>query len=79
MVGALSVAREERLAAGAEWSPYSQRQALVAEVHAVRQVARATRRHHEPADPAATRHSASPTPAATCTAGSASAAASLRS
>jgi hypothetical protein len=53
MVGALSVARGERLAAGAEWSPYSQRQALVAEVHAVRQVTRATRRHHEPTNPAA--------------------------
>jgi hypothetical protein len=52
MAGALSVARGERLAAGAEWSPYSQRQALVAEVHAVRQVARATRRHHEPTNPA---------------------------
>jgi hypothetical protein len=51
MVGALSVARGERLAAGAEWSPYSQRQALVAEVHATRQVARATRRHHEPTNP----------------------------
>jgi hypothetical protein len=51
MAGALSVARGERLAAGAEWSPYSQRQALVAEVHAVRRVARATRRHHEPANP----------------------------
>jgi hypothetical protein len=50
MVGALGVARGERLAAGAEWSPYSQRQALVAEVHATRQVARATRRHHEPTD-----------------------------
>jgi hypothetical protein len=46
MAGALSVTRAERLAAGADWSPYSQRQALVAEVHAVRQVARATRRHH---------------------------------
>jgi hypothetical protein len=54
MVGALSVARGERLAAGAEWSPYSQRQALVAEVHAVRSVARATRRHHEPTNPART-------------------------
>jgi hypothetical protein len=54
MVGALGVARGERLAAGAEWSPYSQRQALVAEVHATRQVAHATRRHHEPSDPAAT-------------------------
>jgi hypothetical protein len=54
MVGALGVAREERLAAGAEWSPYSQRQALVAEVHATRQVARATRRHREPTDPAST-------------------------
>src|SRR5215204_3884772 len=32
MVGALSVFRGERLAAGAEWSAYSQRQALVAEV-----------------------------------------------
>src|SRR5512133_3329202 len=51
MVAALSVARGERLAAGAEWSAYSQRQALVAEVHAVRQVARATRRHHEPTNP----------------------------
>jgi hypothetical protein len=51
MVGALGVARGERLAAGAEWSPYSQRQALVAEVQAVRQVARATRRHHEPTNP----------------------------
>jgi hypothetical protein len=54
MVGALSVARGERLAAGAEWSPYSQRQALVAEVHATRQVARATRRHHDPTNPALT-------------------------
>ena len=54
MMGALSVARAERLAAGAEWSPYSQRQALVAEVHAVRQIARATRRHHEPTNPAST-------------------------
>jgi hypothetical protein len=48
MVGALSVARGEWLAAGAEWSAHSQRQALVAEVHAVRRVARATRRHYEP-------------------------------
>jgi hypothetical protein len=54
MVGALSVARGERLAAGAEWSPYSQRQALLAEVHAVRRVARATRRHHEPTNPTRT-------------------------
>jgi hypothetical protein len=54
MVGALGVARGERLAAGAEWSPYSQRQALVAEVHAARQVARATLRHHEPTDPGRT-------------------------
>jgi hypothetical protein len=54
MVGALGVARGERLAAGAEWSPYSQRAAMVAEVHAARQVARATRRHHEPSDPATT-------------------------
>src|SRR5215208_803383 len=54
MMGALSVARGEWLAAGADWSPYSQRQALVAEVHAVRQVARATRRHHEPPNPALT-------------------------
>jgi hypothetical protein len=54
MVGALGVARGERLAAGAEWSPYSQRQALVTEVHAARHVARATRRHHEPTDPAST-------------------------
>jgi hypothetical protein len=51
MAGTLSVFRGERLAAGAEWSPYSQRQALVREVHAVRQVARATRRHHEPTNP----------------------------
>src|SRR5215216_7266190 len=54
MAGALSVARGERLAAGADWSPYSQRQALVAEVHAVRQVARGTRRHHEPTNPTRT-------------------------
>jgi hypothetical protein len=54
MVGSLSVARGERLAAGADWSPYSQRQALIAEVHAVRQVARATRRHHEPTNPVLT-------------------------
>jgi hypothetical protein len=54
MVGALSVARGERLAAGADWSPYSQRQALLAEVHAARSVARATRRHHEPTHPAHT-------------------------
>jgi hypothetical protein len=54
MAGALGVARGERLAAGAEWSPYSQRQALVAEVHAARSVARATRRHHEPTNPAQT-------------------------
>jgi hypothetical protein len=52
MVGSLSVARGERLAAGAEWSPYSQRQALVREVHAARQVVQATRRHHEPTNPA---------------------------
>jgi hypothetical protein len=54
MAGALSVARGERLAAGAEWSPYSQRQAMVAEVHAARSVARATRRHHDPTNPALT-------------------------
>jgi hypothetical protein len=54
MVAALGVARGERLAAGAEWSPYSQRQAMVAEVHATRQVARASRRHHEPTNPATT-------------------------
>jgi hypothetical protein len=54
MVGALGVAQGERLAAGAEWSPYSQRQAMVAEVHAARQVARATRRHHDPTNPALT-------------------------
>jgi hypothetical protein len=54
MAGALSVARAERLAAGAEWSPYSQRHAIVREVHAVRSVARATRRHHEPTNPAHT-------------------------
>jgi hypothetical protein len=54
MAGALSVARAERLAAGAEWNAYSQRQALAAEVQAVRSVARATRRHHEPTKPART-------------------------
>jgi hypothetical protein len=54
ILGALSVAQGEWLAAGAEWSPYSQRQALVAEVHAARQVARATRRHHDPTNPALT-------------------------
>jgi hypothetical protein len=54
MVGALGVARGERLAAGAEWSPYSQRQAMVAEVHAARHVARATRRHRDPTNPATT-------------------------
>jgi hypothetical protein len=54
MVGALGVARGERLAAGAEWSAHGQRQALVAEVHAARQVARATRRHHDPTNPALT-------------------------
>jgi hypothetical protein len=54
MVGALGVARGERLAAGAEWSPYSQRAALVAEVHAARQIARATRRHHDPTHPGRT-------------------------
>jgi hypothetical protein len=54
MVAALGVARGEWLAAGAEWSPYSQRQAMVAEVHAARSVARATRRHHESTDHAAT-------------------------
>jgi hypothetical protein len=54
IAGALSVARGERLAAGAEWSPYGQRQALVAEVHATRQVARATRRHHDTTNPAST-------------------------
>jgi hypothetical protein len=52
IAGTLSVARGERLAAGAEWSPYSQRAAMVAEVHAARQVARATRRHREPTHPA---------------------------
>jgi hypothetical protein len=51
MAGALSVARGERLAAGADWSAYSQRQALVAEVHAARSVARATGRHREPPNP----------------------------
>jgi hypothetical protein len=54
MAGALGVARGERLAAGAEWSPHSQRQALVAEVQAARQVAKATRRHHEPTNLAQT-------------------------
>jgi hypothetical protein len=53
MVAALSVARGERLAAGAEWHPHSHRQALVAEVRAARQVTRATRRHREPTNPAA--------------------------
>jgi hypothetical protein len=53
-LGAVSVARGERLAAGAEWSPYSQRQALLAEVHAARQVARATRHRREPTNPATT-------------------------
>jgi hypothetical protein len=54
MLAALGVARGERLAAGAEWSPYSQRQAMVAEVHATRQVARASRRHHDPTNAALT-------------------------
>jgi hypothetical protein len=54
MLGSLSVARGEWLAAGADWSPYSQRQALVAEVHAVRKVARAARRHHDSTDPGTT-------------------------
>ena len=54
LAGSLSVARGEWLAAGAEWSPYRQRHALAAEVHAVRGVARATRRHHEPTNPART-------------------------
>jgi hypothetical protein len=54
MLGSVSVARGQRLAAGAEWSPYSQRQALVAEVHAARSVARATRRHHDPSNPTRT-------------------------
>jgi hypothetical protein len=51
MLAALSVARGERLAAGAEWHPSSHRRALVAEVRAARQAARATRRYHESADP----------------------------
>jgi hypothetical protein len=54
MVGALSAARGEWLAAGAEWSPHSQRAALVAEVHAARKVASATRRHREPTNPGTT-------------------------
>jgi hypothetical protein len=54
MLAALGVARGARLAAGAEWHPHSQRQALVAEVHAARQVTRATIRHREPTSPAAT-------------------------
>jgi hypothetical protein len=54
MAGALGVARGERLAAGAEWSPYSQRQTMLAEVHAARQVASATRRHRDPTNPATT-------------------------
>jgi hypothetical protein len=54
MLGALGAARGEWLAAGAEWSPHHQRAALVAEVHAARKVARATRRHREPTKPAAT-------------------------
>jgi hypothetical protein len=53
MLAALSVARGERLAAGAEWHPYSHRQALVAEVRAARKVARATIRHREPTNAAA--------------------------
>jgi hypothetical protein len=52
MLAALSVARGERLAAGAEWHPHSQRQALVAEVHASRKVARATRSYRDPTNPA---------------------------
>jgi hypothetical protein len=51
-LGALGAARGEWLAAGAEWSPHHQRAALVREVRAARQVARATRRHHEPTNPA---------------------------
>jgi hypothetical protein len=74
MMGSLSVARGERLAAGAEWSPYSQRQALVAEVHAARSVARATRRHHKPPNPALTPALGIAFPAATCIPGCASAA-----
>jgi hypothetical protein len=54
MVGALSVPRGERLAAGAEWSPYGQRQALAAEAQAARRVARALRGHHDPPNPALT-------------------------
>jgi hypothetical protein len=54
MVAALGVARGERLAAGAEWSPYSQRAAMVAEVHAARQVTKASLRHREPTSPALT-------------------------
>jgi hypothetical protein len=54
MAGALSAARGEWLAAGAEWSPHSQRAALVAEVHAARKVASATRRHREPTNPGTT-------------------------
>jgi hypothetical protein len=54
MLAALSVARGERLAAGAEWHPHSHRAALVREVHAARRVTRATIRHGEPVDPAAT-------------------------
>jgi hypothetical protein len=54
MLGALGAARGEWLAAGAEWSPHSQRAALVQEVQAARRVARGNRRHHEPANPALT-------------------------
>jgi hypothetical protein len=54
MLAALSVARGERLAAGAEWHPHSHRQALVGEVRAARRVTRATIRHRDPTDPAAT-------------------------
>jgi hypothetical protein len=54
ILGALSEARGERLAAGAEWSPYSQRAAGVAEDPAARLAAGATRRHHEPVDSTAT-------------------------
>jgi hypothetical protein len=54
MLAALSVAREERLAAGAEWHPSSHHAALVNEVRAARRVARATRRHRDPTNPATT-------------------------
>ena len=79
MVGSLSVARGERLAAGAEWSAYSQRQALVAEVHAVRRSPGPPAATTTPPTPPGPQRWASPIPAATSTPGCASAAGSPRS